>query len=156
MVQDPNLEIETSMLTLPDDEGDGYRSRHKFRRSSRRNQSPSDQLHGDFAAAVHTLNIRRGYDRASVARISASTSKTAQRRFCLTLCGWNQGDDELMRATSRYVRNYLMNLTGLIVSLSCRWEKEGHLTRAACWLLFTDHQDKAIECLMRGDGEAHL
>ncbi|KAF8530402.1 hypothetical protein BU17DRAFT_36281 [Hysterangium stoloniferum] len=129
-------EIETSLLALRDGEGDGYRtpSRHKSHRSVRRNQSPADQLHGDFAAAVHTLNTRRGYDRATVAKIPASTSKTAQRRFCLTLCGWNQGDEELIRVAS------------------C-WEKEGQLTRAACWLLFIDHQDKAIECLMRSDDE---
>src|SRR5947209_5190328 len=40
---------------------DGYRTpgrpSHRSRRSLRRNQSPNDQLLGDFAAAVHALNL---------------------------------------------------------------------------------------------------
>jgi len=111
--RDPTIEqpqshdVEFSLLSLPHDDTDGYRTpgRQRRRRSLRRSHSPADQLHGDFAAAVHTLNIRRGYDRASVAKISAPTSKLAQRRLCLTLCGWNQGDDELLRATTRSVRS---------------------------------------------------
>ena len=100
-----SYEIEASFLSLPDEDPDGYRTpnRRRRRRSFRRSHSPTDQLHGDFAAAVHTLNIRRGYDRASVAKISASTLKLAQRRFCLSLCGWNQGEDELLKATTKCV-----------------------------------------------------
>ena len=98
-----SLEVESSLLSLPDDDGDGYRTpgRRRRRRSLRRSHSPVDQLHGDFAAAVHTLNIRRGYDRSSVAKISISTQRLAQRRFCLSLCGWNQGDEELLREVTR-------------------------------------------------------
>ncbi|KIJ49393.1 hypothetical protein M422DRAFT_777349 [Sphaerobolus stellatus SS14] len=124
-------------LFVHDEDEEGYRTpgRHNHRnRRLRRTQSPSDQSLGDFAAAVHALNLRRGYDRTVVARVAVASNKLAQRRFCLTLCGWNYGDDELMRAAAR-------------------WEKEGRLTKAACWLLFTDHQDKAVECLMRSDDE---
>lgn len=98
--------VQPSLLALPDSEGYGTVGRHRRKRSLRRSHSPADQLHGDFVAAVHTLNNRRGYDRASVTKISAPTSKLAQRRFCLTLCGWNQGDDELLRATGRCVHSY--------------------------------------------------
>ncbi|KAF8493614.1 hypothetical protein JB92DRAFT_2998338 [Gautieria morchelliformis] len=135
-VEPPQVHEGNTLLSLPDEDADGYRTpnRRRRRRSLRRSHSPLDQLHGDFSAAVHALNIRRGYDRASVAKISVSTSRLAQRRFCLSLCGWNQGDDELLRAVAR-------------------WEKEGQLTRAACWLLFTDQHEKAIECLMRSDDE---
>ena len=105
-------EVDTSLLSLPDEDGDGYRTpgRRRRRRSLRRSHSPIDQLHGDFAAAVHTLNIRRGYDRASVAKIPIPTSRLAQRRFCLSLCGWNQGDDELLRATAKCVRFIILVL----------------------------------------------
>jgi SEA/GATOR complex protein SEA4/MIOS len=105
----PPREVETTLLVFTDEDGDGYRTpgRRRRRRSLRRSHSPADQLHGDFAAAVHTLNLRRGYDRTSIAKISASTSRLAQRRFCLSLCGWNQGDDELLRATTRCVASTL-------------------------------------------------
>jgi len=104
--QPTGRDVEPSLLSLPEERA-GYSTpgRQRRRRSLRRNHSPADQLHGDFAAAVHILNNRRGYDRASVTKISAPTSRLAQRRFCLTLCGWNQGDDELLRATTRRVHS---------------------------------------------------
>ena len=33
-----------------------------------------------------------------------------------------------------------------------RWENEGHLSRAACWLVFTRQYSKAVDILMRSDG----
>ncbi len=32
------------------------------------------------------------------------------------------------------------------------WEKEGKLSRAACWLVFTDQRARAMEVLMRSEG----
>jgi len=87
---------------------DGYRTPRRTRggRRMRRNESPADGALGDFAAAVHALNLRKsggagGSGYGGVARVAAHTGKIAQRRFCLTLCGWNYGDEELMRAATR-------------------------------------------------------
>ena len=33
-----------------------------------------------------------------------------------------------------------------------RWEKEGHLSQAACWLVFTRQYSKAVDMLMSSNG----
>ncbi|OAX34866.1 hypothetical protein K503DRAFT_785458 [Rhizopogon vinicolor AM-OR11-026] len=59
-----------------------------------------------------------------------------QRRFALHLCEWGIGEDVLNHAIRR-------------------WEKEGHLSRAACWLVFTRQNKRALELHMRSDDEMH-
>ncbi|GJJ06539.1 hypothetical protein Clacol_000731 [Clathrus columnatus] len=161
-----NLELSpapshTYTLT-PDKEGGGHTGSHSRSRKStssttasiQRSHSPS----GDYTAAVQVLSEyhsrsmkdkeKAGIDHKegsssnpvqsnpafSNVRIAAPTSKPAQRRLCLLLCGWCLSDEELLSAC-------------------IQWEQEGQLTRAACWLLFINHQDRAIECLMRSDDE---
>ncbi|KAF8634265.1 hypothetical protein AX17_004222 [Amanita inopinata Kibby_2008] len=64
------------------------------------------------------------------------TQKGLQRQIALQLCGWSINEDELMAAIRR-------------------WEKEGNFPRAACWLVFLKHYDKAVDLLMRSHDEAH-
>jgi hypothetical protein len=61
------------------------------------------------------------------------TNKLLQRQVALQLCGWSLQEEELMTAIKR-------------------WEEEGKLSRAVCWLVFTKKYNKAIELLMKSKG----
>ncbi|OAX42463.1 hypothetical protein K503DRAFT_779882 [Rhizopogon vinicolor AM-OR11-026] len=42
-----------------------------------------------------------------------------------------------------------------ILTVPTTWEKDGRLSRAACWLVFTRQYPRALELLMRSDDEMH-
>ncbi|KAF9462363.1 hypothetical protein BDZ94DRAFT_738933 [Collybia nuda] len=104
------------------------------RRSSRHNNTSTDDAYGNFQAALSTLAARRPGDRSW--KPSVSTTKVIQRQIALQLCGWSLRDEEL--------NNFIK-----------RWEKDGEISRAACWLVFTKQYTKAIDLLMRSNDEIH-
>ncbi|KAF8346674.1 hypothetical protein F5887DRAFT_960284 [Amanita rubescens] len=81
------------------------------------------------------LSNRGGVDIADW-KPGVATQKALQRQVALLLCGWSVNGDELLTAIRR-------------------WEREGSFPRAACWLVFMKEYEKAIECLMRSNDEAH-
>ncbi|KAF7980728.1 hypothetical protein HWV62_36737 [Athelia sp. TMB] len=103
--------------------------------SRRHALSPSDEIHGDFHAAIVALSSRKGTERLAW-KPPVSSQKVEQRLFALQLCGWSLKDEDLQNAIKK-------------------WEKEGKHSRAACWLVFTRQYSKAVELLMRSKDEAH-
>ncbi|KZP05522.1 hypothetical protein FIBSPDRAFT_765742 [Athelia psychrophila] len=97
--------------------------------------SPSDDIHGDFHAAILALCARKGIERAAW-KPPVHSQKVEQRQFALQLCGWSLRDEDLQNAIKK-------------------WEKEGNHSRAACWLVFTRQYSKAVELLMRSKDESH-
>ncbi|KAJ7499365.1 hypothetical protein FB451DRAFT_1118430 [Mycena latifolia] len=140
---DATPQVETSLLLDPAtppahrdllDVRDGTRSRSR----SRRSHSPADDLHGNFHAALSVLALRTGDKSSSSAWKfpAVSTSKALQRQVALQLCGWSLKEDDLWTNIKR-------------------WEKEGHHSRAACWLVFTQQYSRAVDVLMRSNDESH-
>ncbi|TFK44098.1 hypothetical protein BDQ12DRAFT_640512 [Crucibulum laeve] len=136
-VDDTPVAIQRSLLLDPPPPG--HSGRHQYgggeRISSRRSQSPADDLHGNWQAALAALATRRGADRSSW-KPNFVTSKVVQRQAALQLCGWSLKEEELTSAIRR-------------------WDKEGKISRAACWLVFTRQYTKAVDLLMRSDDESH-
>jgi len=54
----------------------------------------------------------------------------------LQVCGWSVREEEISASVKR-------------------WENEGHLSHAACWLVFTRQYGKAVDMLMRSNDETH-
>jgi hypothetical protein len=79
----------------------GYSSHPK-----RRVLSPSDDIHGDFHAAIVSLRSRQGGDPPSW-RPTVSTHKLEQRQFALQLCGWSLKDEDLYHAIKRLPQSSL-------------------------------------------------
>jgi hypothetical protein len=80
-----------------------------------------------------------------------TTAKGMQRQIALLLCGWNVRDDELMRTINRWVFHCFGDL--MPFPYWCpRWEKDGEISRAACWLVFMKQHTKAIDLLMKSGG----
>ncbi|KAH7928941.1 hypothetical protein BV22DRAFT_1030156 [Leucogyrophana mollusca] len=99
------------------------------------NRSVEDPSHGDFRAAVLAINSRHETER-SPWKPSIYTNRLEQRQLALQLCGWSLKEDDL----------------GIAIR---RWEKDGKYSRAACWLVFTQQYNKALELLMRSKDELH-
>jgi len=96
-------------------------------------------MYGNWNAALAALAERRGSERERGAwkpALPMATAKLTQRQLCLQLCGWSLKDEEL-KASVR------------------RWDKEGKVSKAACWLVFTKQYSKAMEILMKSDNEVH-
>ncbi|KAG2016457.1 hypothetical protein CC2G_009625 [Coprinopsis cinerea AmutBmut pab1-1] len=120
------------LLDVP---GSGHSAAGFERQASRRSHSPADDLYGNWNAAISALMERRGSER-SAWKPSLPTTKLHQRQLALQLCGWSLRDEELKAAVRR-------------------WEKEGKISRAACWLVFTKQYSKAMDLLMRSNDEMH-
>ncbi|KAJ6516352.1 hypothetical protein C8R45DRAFT_241220 [Mycena sanguinolenta] len=108
----------------------------RSRSRSRRSESPADDLHGNFQAALRAL-VLRGGDKTSAWKFhSVSSNKILQRQVALHLCGWSLKEEDMWNNIKK-------------------WEKDGNHSRAACWLVFTQQYTKAIEVLMRSNDETH-
>ena len=68
----------------------------------RRALSPSDEIHGDFHAAIVALSSRQRGDPPSW-RPTVPTHKLEQRQFALQLCGWSLKDEDLYGAIKRSI-----------------------------------------------------
>ncbi|KAI5123084.1 hypothetical protein M0805_000518 [Coniferiporia weirii] len=101
------------------------------RLQSNKSHRMGDGFHGNYTAALNTLNSRSNLDK-SVWKSTVHTDKNQQRRLALALCDWRVGEEEFTR-----------------------WEREGKHSQAACWLLFTNQGGRAIEMLMRSKNESH-
>lgn len=105
---------------------------HHIHAGTRRSRSPGDDLHGNWSAAIATLGARRNLDRWSW-KSPVATGKLLQRKLALLTCGWSLREDEISATISRF-------------------ERDGEISKAACWLVFTGQANKAVELLMRSDG----
>ncbi|KAJ7179577.1 hypothetical protein C8R46DRAFT_1074139 [Mycena filopes] len=108
----------------------------RSRSRSRRSHSPADDLHGNFHAALSALALRGGDKTSGWNFPAVSSAKILQRQVALQLCGWSLKEEDLWTNIKR-------------------WEKDGHHSRAACWLVFTQQYNKAVEVLMRSNDETH-
>jgi len=107
------------------------------RRGSRRHsRQPTAAVPEEFLAAIDALNERYTMSEQSPWRPSASTNKLSQRQLALQLCGWSLAPNDLTNAIRR-------------------WEKENRHSQAACWLVFTDQHQTAVDVLMRSKDESH-
>jgi WD repeat-containing protein mio len=89
-----------------------------------------------FNVMLQTLIGRRNSEPVTW-KPTIHTTKLLQRQVALQLCGWSLQEQELMSAIKR-------------------WEEEGKLSRAVCWLVFTKKYNKAIELLMKSKGVCPL
>lgn len=124
---------------------------HHDRRTSRHNAS-TDEGNGSFQAALAELANRRIADRPWKPMVP--TMRALQRQIALHLCGWSLRDDELAIALQKFVclRPRFTRIPQHVYSH--RWEKDGEVSRAACWLVFTKQYQKAIALLMKSSGKS--
>ncbi|RDB16246.1 SEH-associated protein 4 [Hypsizygus marmoreus] len=104
------------------------------RNGSRYPLTSQDEVLGNFQAALAALAGRRTGDRPW--KPTVATAKGLQRQIALQLCGWSLREEELASALQR-------------------WEQDGELSRAACWLVFTKQYSKAISLLLKSSDESH-
>src|SRR5258708_6059426 len=94
----------------------------------------SDRHFGDYHAALDWV-LHRNYvgklDYISLPRLS---KKVIERRLALSLVGWGHSDRELE----------------LLIG---NWEKECLSAKAACWAMFMNNSERAIDILGRSRGE---
>ncbi|KAJ7067827.1 hypothetical protein C8F01DRAFT_1115851 [Mycena amicta] len=143
------------VLTFRGNSRSQSRTRRSHSQTAARSFSPADELHGNFNAALNALALRSGerdknkegdhrdnfgfggLSSTSTARFAGvTTSRPLQRQLALQLCGWSLKEEDLWNNVKR-------------------WEKEGHHSRAACWLVFAQQHSKAVEVLMRSNDESH-
>lgn len=113
---------------------------------------PAEDL-DDWQDALTELTARIGPDRPPW-KSSTSISKPLQRQLALQLCGWSMREEDLLATIKRY--SFIIIAQDVIPTLSHRWEKEGKTSRAACWLIFTKNYSKAVDLLMRSDGQSPI
>ncbi|KAK0434712.1 hypothetical protein EV421DRAFT_1989354 [Armillaria borealis] len=101
----------------------------------RRTASPAVDLQENFFAALSELLDRSDLD-VDRWKPVVTTSKLLQRQVALQLTGWNLREEDLMMDIKR-------------------WEGDGKISRAVCWLVFTKHYAKAVELLLRSEDESH-
>ncbi|TRM67809.1 hypothetical protein BD626DRAFT_564707 [Schizophyllum amplum] len=101
----------------------------------RRAHSPSDELHGNYKAALSAVLALKGPSWASW-KPTIPTNKLLQRQVALMLCGWSLQDDILAA-----------EIEG--------WKEDGQHARAACWLVFSKQYSKAISMLLQSEDESH-
>ena len=99
------------------------------RPSAKHSQRLGDGFHGNYSAALNTLNSRTNSDKTSW-KPTVHTEKPQQRKLALALCDWRVDADEISR-----------------------WEREGKYSQAACWLLFTNQGGRAIDVLLNSQSE---
>ncbi|KAF9483146.1 hypothetical protein BDN70DRAFT_800339 [Pholiota conissans] len=106
-----------------------------YGRSSRRSHSPVDDLQDNWSAALADLANRRGIDRWSW-KSPVPTNKLVARQVALTVCGWSLREEEITANIKK-------------------WERDGKISKVACWLVFTGQFGKAADMLMKSDDETH-
>lgn len=99
-VEDTPTAVNRSLLLDVPSSASGPNDKNKRQRSARRSDSPADDMHGNWPAAMATLADRRGVER-SLWKPLVPTTKLLQRQVALHLCGWNLKDDEWRAAIKR-------------------------------------------------------
>lgn len=125
-------------LALNPDGAPSTRTKH----NSRRSHSPADMFHGNYHAALNSLNSRRDLDR-SVWKPTVSTTKLAHRRLALALCDWKVGEEEFKR--------YVCCILCLCLSHHTFQVGKGRQSISGC-VLASVHQP-AIESYRRANAE---
>ncbi|QRV94364.1 SEH-associated protein 4 [Ceratobasidium sp. AG-Ba] len=127
-------------------------SRPPSQRGGKRGDRHKSPQRDGYDAAVSVLNMRRdsaadtgggtGDNGASFNTSPGSDGqkrrfgRLGRRRLALALCGWDISNTELK-------------------SEIARWLREGKCTKAACWAIFLDDFQLAIEALMHSSDENH-
>ena len=124
----------------PANPANGVQQQHPARRF-RGNVFPSlqesDRHFGNYHEALKHILCRKhvgGLEYIGVPRLS---KKTLERQLALSLVGWGYSDKELE----------------LLIG---NWEKEGLSAKAACWTMFMNNSERAIDILGRSKGEPSL
>lgn len=121
----------------PANPANGVQQQHPARRF-RGNVFPilqeSDRQFGDYHAAVEFILQRMHGGRLEYIGLPRSSKKTIERRLALSLVGWGYSDKDLEQ-------------------LIGNWEKEGLSAKAACWTMFMNNSERAIDILGRSKGE---
>lgn len=129
-----SLLLETPQTSLSNLISESQQPRSRSRQAEKRkSQAIPDGPSEEFSSVVATLLSESDPERTTW-RPAVSTSKPAQRRFALDLCGWSLAEEDLASAVKR-------------------WEKEHKYSQAACWLVFTRKYKAAVDLLMRSKGE---
>ncbi|KAI0338210.1 hypothetical protein BDW22DRAFT_1487781 [Trametopsis cervina] len=102
---------------------------------SSRSRPLTDGPSEEFANVVATLLAENDPERPPW-KPAVTTTRLAQRRLALDLCGWSLAEEDLASAVKR-------------------WEKEHKYSQAACWLVFTKKYKAAVDLLMRSKDESH-
>lgn len=120
------------------------------RLNTNKSQRIVDGFHGNYNAALNTLNSRSNLNSDKFAfKSSVHTDKIQRRKLALALCNWKAGDEEIARSVRPCI---LLRITHRRAN---RWEREGRYSQAACWLLFTNQGGRAIELLIRSKSTVH-
>ena len=94
----------------------------------------SDRHFGDYHAALDWILHRKDVGRLEYMGLPRLSKKAIERRLALSLIGWGHSDKEFE----------------LLIG---NWEKEGLSAKAACWAMFMNNSERAIDILGRSKGK---
>lgn len=121
----------------PANPANGVQQQHparRFRGNILSNLQESDRHLGDYHAALDWILHRKAVSRLEHTGLPRSSKKTIERRLALSLVGWGHSDKELE----------------LLIG---NWDKEGLSAKAACWAMFMNNSERAIDILGRSRGQ---
>ena len=113
-------------------------------RSSKRSLSRSVSRAAQYMHAVNTLLNHLPHDKREWKPVTDTVDLSLRRLMNAFNC-WDVDEEQLIRFVFLAKSSTVLTFT--------RWEKAGMNSRAACWMLFTDQHNKALECLMRSKSE---
>ena len=123
----------------PANPANGVQQQHPARRLRVRENvfaslQDSDRHFGEYHAALDWILHRKDVGRLEYISLPRPSKKAIERRLALSLVGWGYSDKELE----------------LLIG---SWEKEGLSAKAACWAMFMNNSERAIDILGRSRGE---